>query len=252
MTEKLYYDVILCLPCEDSNDENESEEESQTIVELVVRFRDQEQYEELEDVGVFGHCLEDFNQALAEGKGEYDEKKTDLEKKVKRKFYVCDAGIEMKKQLETSHRMSIDVDFSEKFKKEKKGKKRKTTKKETKNSKKVKLFGIKYPKVKRYQVDYAFDDQGEHDHVCWDRFETKYFKTLEECFEHIANHEKKNEMKLIEIKSSYIVTDYQVDDNISHIEYITHFLWNINKERLQINSGFLGLVSLIPNYKSNN
>jgi hypothetical protein len=104
---KKSYDVILSLPCED--EEIEEGEDSYVCVNMVVRFKSQRQFERLEDCGVFADCLEEFNQALSEGKGSY-KRKTDK----KRNLYVCDSGIELHDDLKDGHGKEIELDLSNK------------------------------------------------------------------------------------------------------------------------------------------
>lgn len=103
--QKKYYDCILILPCNDEDDE----EENAVSVRMIVRFKSEEQQEELEMCGVYSDCLEEFNQALCDGKGEYEGKE-----KEKRELYVWDAGIEIYDVLKEGHGMEIDVDLSNK------------------------------------------------------------------------------------------------------------------------------------------
>lgn len=100
---------------------------------------------------------------------------------------------------------------------------------------------IVYPKCKNFKVIYSFIKQnGESANY---EHEIEFFKSLEECFEFIANHEKKDDLKFIKIQSCYLA---KKGCNM-HGEYIDYFLWNYYESDVGINTGNCGLQFLIPN-----
>jgi hypothetical protein len=101
-TKRVRY--LLSLPCSDDGDD---ESTKMTIVDLRCQFRNEEQYEELNDCGVFADCLREFNDALMAGKGFYKNMHKDMKKGIKRDFYVDDGGIEIQRDLRDDEEIDL-------------------------------------------------------------------------------------------------------------------------------------------------
>jgi hypothetical protein len=105
-TKRVRY--LLTLPCSDDNEYDDDEKVSKmTNVDMRCQFRNQEQYEELEDCGVFAGCLDEFNDALMKGKGFYKDMHKDMKKGIKRNFYVDDGGIEIQRDLRDDEEIDL-------------------------------------------------------------------------------------------------------------------------------------------------
>lgn len=92
-------DYVLCLPCQEVNadeDDPDFDEEDYIIVEMIVRFKDEDHHDMLCDVGTYSDIIDELNEALANKKGTVeDEKKEQFYYSKYTDWYICDAGIDV-------------------------------------------------------------------------------------------------------------------------------------------------------------
>ena len=100
-------DYTLCCPC--MNAKNEDSDEC-IVINLVVRFKSEDHHDELQDCFVYGDILKNLNDALTNGKGDYDREPY---KDVETEWYVGDAGIEVESIMDASKsKIEPDVDLT--------------------------------------------------------------------------------------------------------------------------------------------
>ncbi len=101
-------DYTLCCPCANSKDDDEPDE--CIPISLVVRFKNHAHWESEEDCGAYGGILENLNEALENGKGNYDR---EAYKDVETLWYVNDSGIDVEKMsLASESKVEPDVDLT--------------------------------------------------------------------------------------------------------------------------------------------
>ncbi len=106
---------------------------------------------------------------------------------------------------------------------------------------------VVYKKPKYYRIEYSYVGSKEYSSID-SQLKLKSFDTLEECFEFISSHKRKNDMKFIKIFAEYHPEKYKKGYMTSHFEYVTFFLYNSNFEE-NINGGQSELSNLVPKKK---